>query len=184
MGLNNDSNQWHNQVQTAFPIPNKTKYEFKSIGIIHTAFEQATGTPIQPKSEQASLGSITLNPAYVAGLTDLEGFSHIILLYVFDRIRNPQLVVKPFLGDREHGIFATRAPARPNPIGISIVRLLSVTDNLISFSGADMLNNTPLLDIKPYVPSFDQHSIDRIGWLEERVNRLSDTCDDGRFLED
>ena len=156
---------------------------FEPIGFIHTPFDQADGTPIQPKAAHACVGTIILSPEYVAGLRDLEGFSHIILLYVFDRISTAQLTVKPFLDDREHGIFATRAPARPNPIGLSIVRLLRITDNLITFSGADMLNNTPLLDIKPYVPSFDQHIVDRIGWLEDRVNRLSETSDDGRFLD-
>ena len=183
MEKNSNSSLQHRHNKLSHPMPGQTKYEFEPIGIIHTAFEQADGTPIQPKAAQASLGTIDLKPEYGAGLQDLEGFSHIILLYVFDRIKTPQLMVKPFLDDHEHGIFATRAPARPNPIGISIVRLVKVAGNLITFLGADMLNNTPLLDIKPYVPSFDQQNVDRIGWLEERVNRLSETSDDGRFLE-
>ena len=107
-------------------------------------------------------------PEYAPGLQDLDGFSHIILLYVWHEAQGFDLLVKPFLDDQKHGIFATRYPGRPNQIGISIVRLLAVRDNLLEIEGADMLDNTPLLDIKPYVPDFDIRTGTRNGWYETR----------------
>jgi tRNA-Thr(GGU) m(6)t(6)A37 methyltransferase TsaA len=159
-----------------------TGHGFQSIGTIHTGFVSAIGTPIQPNAAKDSMGSIILHPALTEGLKDLDGFSHIILLYVFDRTSKPNLIVKPFMDDQERGVFATRAPARPNPIGLSIVRLVNIEGNRITFTGADMLNNTPLLDIKPYAPQFDPTDEVRIGWLEDRIERLKDSKDDGRFL--
>lgn len=154
------------------------------IGFIYTDHLEASGTPIQPTAARESLGKIIIHKELESGLKDLDGFSHIFLLYFFDQVRQSKLLVTPFLDDIERGVFATRAPARPNPIGLSIVQLIKIEDNQITFSGADMLNNTPLLDIKPYVPSFDQQQVERIGWLENSVKRLSATSDDGRFLKD
>ena len=173
---------WHRYKDPVQKIQQLVWHGFESIGIIHTAFESAKGTPIQPGAAEDCIGSIVLHPALVPGLKDLDGFSHIILLYVFDRITQPRLLVKPFMDDEEHGIFATRAPSRPNPIGISVVQLLKMEGNLLTFAGADMLNNTPLLDIKPYAPPFDPKTEVKIGWLEKRVDRLSNSKDDGRFL--
>lgn len=156
---------------------------FEPIGIIYTDYETAVGTPIQPTATEDSLGKIVLKPELEPGLKDLDGFSHIILLYVFDRIQQSKLLVKPFLDDTERGVFSTRAPTRPNPIGLSVVRLLKIEGNQVTFSGADMLNNTPLLDIKPYVPMFEPSSIEKFGWLEQQTKRLKNHTDDGRFLE-
>ncbi len=175
---------WH-RYRDMSQIPHRiSRHGFESIGTIHTGYEVAAGTPIQPNAAPDSIGSIILHPALKDGLKDLDGFSHIILLYVFDRITQPRLTVKPFMDDQDRGVFATRAPARPNPIGISVVRLLKIDGNLITFSGADMLNNSPLLDIKPYAPPFEPQTVERIGWLEQRVERLQESSDDGRFLGD
>jgi tRNA (adenine37-N6)-methyltransferase len=137
------------------------------IGVIHSPFTAKDQTPIQASRSQA-VGNVEVFPEYAAGLQDLNGFSHIILLYVWHEAQGFDLLVKPFLDDQKHGIFATRYPGRPNQIGISIVRLLSVRDNLLEIEGVDMLDNTPLLDIKPYVPDFDIRTGTRSGWYETR----------------
>ena len=162
---------------------NPSPIHFQPIGIIQTEHLHAAGTPIQPTAAKDCLGKIILNPELVIGLQDLDGFSHIILLYFLDRIKNSKLLVKPFMDDTERGVFATRAPSRPNPIGLSVVKLIRIEGNIITFSGADMLNNTPLLDIKPYVPLFDPPSVEKIGWLQHNSKRLENSQDDGRFLD-
>lgn len=175
---------WH-KYRDMSQIPHRiSRHGFESIGTIYTGYEVAAGTPIQPNAAPDSIGTIILHPVLTDGLKDLVGFSHIILLYVFDRITQPLLTVKPFMDDQDRGVFATRAPARPNPIGISVVRLLKISGNLITFSGADMLNNTPLLDIKPYAPPFEPQTVERIGWLEQSAERLQGSSDDGRFVGD
>lgn len=175
---------WH-KYRDVSQIPHQiSRHGFESIGTILTGYEVAAGTPIQPNAAPDSFGTIILHPALMDGLKDLDGFSHIILLYVFDRITQPRLTVKPFMDDQDRGVFATRAPARPNPIGISVVRLMKMDGNLITFSGADMLNNTPLLDIKPYAPPFEPQTVERMGWLDQRAERLQESSDDGRFMAD
>lgn len=173
---------WHRYRDPDLIQPVNSKINFASIGTIYTSFENASGTPIQPAAAQESIGTIILNPELQKGLQDLDGFSHIFLLYVFDRIQTTKLLVKPFMDDQNRGVFATRAPARPNPIGLSIVRLISIEKNRITFSGADILNNTPLLDIKPFVPPYDHVEVVKMGWLEKRAHRLPTSKDDGRFL--
>ena len=175
---------WHRYHDMSQILHQISRHSFESIGTIHTGYEVAAGTPIQPNAAPDSIGTIILHPALTDGLKDLDGFSHIILLYVFDRITQPRLTVKPFMDDQDRGVFATRAPARPNPIGMSVVRLLKMDGNLISFSGADMLNNTPLLDIKPYAPPFEPQLVERMGWLEQSAARLHESSDDGRFMGD
>ena len=157
--------------------------QFQPIGTIQTEHMQAEGTPIQPTAAENCLGKIILNPELVSGLQDLDGFSHVVLLYFFDRIQTYKLLVKPFMDDTVRGVFATRAPSRPNPIGLSVVKLISIKENEITFSGADMLNNTPLLDIKPFVPIFDPTNVEKIGWLQQNSKRLQNSQDDGRFLK-
>lgn len=120
-------------------------------------------------------------PEYAPGLSDLEGFSHVILIYHFHLASAPRLRVRPFMDGREHGVFATRAPARPNPIGLSVVRLLKVEGNVLYVAEVDVVDGTPLLDIKPYVPQFDSAQNVRIGWLEGNVCKLPYARDDGRF---
>ena len=155
------------------------KMELKPIGIIRSPFTQAAGTPIQPGAAQQAEGRIEVFPEYEAGLVDLDGFERIWLLYWFDRAAAMRLHVKPFLDDGERGLFATRAPCRPNPIGISCVRLLRIENNNLYVLGIDILDGTPLLDIKPYVPQFDHFAVDKIGWLQGK--RPSDRTADERF---
>ena len=143
------------------------EYSFKTIGIIRSPFTEKGQTPIQPTRSQA-VGCVEVNPEFVAGLQGLEGFSHIILLYVFHQSEGYRLLVQPFLDDELHGLFATRHPCRPNPIGISIVRLLGCHDNILDIEGVDVLDGTPLLDIKPYVPDFDVSTGVTTGWYAQR----------------
>jgi tRNA-Thr(GGU) m(6)t(6)A37 methyltransferase TsaA len=138
-----------------------------SIGTIHSPFTELTNMPIQ-SSRSKAIGQVCVDPQYAEGLEHLEEFSHIILLYVFHRSTSYVLKVKPFLDDVTHGLFATRYPCRPNQIGISIVRLLTLHDNNIEIGGVDVLDGTPLLDIKPYVPDFDICTDVRTGWYENR----------------
>ena len=148
--------------------------ELKPIGIIHTEFREKASIPIQPKFSKGK-GHIELNKEFVTGLKDLNGFSHIILIYYFHKSKGFNLIVKPFLDDNPKGVFATRAPKRPNPIGISIVKLDSIKDNIIHISNIDIIDKTPLLDIKPYVPDFDRIKATS-GWLSGKIgkNHISD----------
>jgi tRNA-Thr(GGU) m(6)t(6)A37 methyltransferase TsaA len=143
------------------------EFSMRSIGVIHTPFLQAEDTPIQSSRSQA-VGLAEVDPEYAAGLQDIDGFSHLILLYAFHRSSGCALRVTPFLDQVERGLFATRHPNRPNPIGLSIVRLLARKDNNLTIEGVDMLDGTPLLDIKPYVTDFDLRSETRNGWYETR----------------
>jgi tRNA-Thr(GGU) m(6)t(6)A37 methyltransferase TsaA len=137
------------------------------IGTIRTPFTEKSGMPIQPVFSQET-GRVEVFPEYAEGLQDLEGFSHIILIYALDRSSGYSLRVKPFLDDVARGLFATRHPCRPNPIGLSVVRLLSHSDDVLEVEGIDVLDGTPLLDIKPYVPDFDLKDDARAGWYDNR----------------
>ncbi|HUX23742.1 MAG TPA: tRNA (N6-threonylcarbamoyladenosine(37)-N6)-methyltransferase TrmO, partial [Burkholderiales bacterium] len=137
----------------------------KPIGTIHTPFTKSEGMPIQPAGAAGVQGTVEVFQDFQAGLKDLDGFSHIILLYVFHRSEGFNLEVVPFMDTKPHGVFATRAPRRPNPIGLSIVELDRIEDGLLHVRNVDILDGTPLLDIKPYVPEFDSHASVRTGWL-------------------
>lgn len=139
---------------------------FRPIGIVHSPHTSADKTPIQPSFATGIAGTAEIDPAYEAGLADLEGFSHIWLIYLFDRAGAARLTVKPFLEDVPHGVFATRAPCRPNPIGLSLVRLVGRTGRTLHLEDVDILDGTPLLDIKPYVGRFDRREDVRCGWLD------------------
>jgi tRNA (adenine37-N6)-methyltransferase len=143
------------------------EFNLKPIGVIHTPFTDKSQTPIQPTRSQAS-GQVEVFPEFASGLQDLEDFSHIILLYVFHCSSGYSLQVQPFLDDQLRGLFATRHPCRPNPVGLSIVRLLSRHENILEIEGVDMLDGTPLLDIKPYVPDFDVRTDVKTGWYDRR----------------
>ncbi len=156
---------------------------FQPIGIIHSDHLEPQGTPIQFSGAKDARGEIEIFPEFQDGLIDLDGFSHLILIYYFHQIKNPALIVKPFMDDAEHGVFATRSPARPNPIGFSIVKLNKIRGSRLYVQGLDIINETPLLDIKPYVPNFDHIEADRIGWLETNIHKHSITKDDGRFIK-
>jgi len=145
----------------------KEEIKIKPIGIIHTPYKEPKGIPIQGKFEKGITGQAELFAKYQSGLKDVEGFSHIILIYYFDRSKKEELLSKPFLEDEEHGIFAIRSPHRPNHIGVSIVKLEKVEKNIITFSEVDILDGTPLLDIKPYVSHFDSRENVKNGWLEK-----------------
>jgi len=155
---------------------------YKPIGIIRSPFKETAGTPIQPSAGKDYEGIVEVFPEYIDGLQDLEGFSHVILIYHFHLVKDGPLKVKPFMDDQEHGIFAIRGPSRPNPIGISVTRLLRIEANKIFVKGIDIIDGTPLLDIKPYVPEFDAADELKIGWLEKNVHKLHHSKDDGRFV--
>jgi len=145
----------------------KKEIKLKPIGIIHTPYKEPKGMPIQGKFEKGVTGHVKLFPEYIKGLKDIEGFSHIILIYYFDRSKEEKLITRPFLEDEEHGIFAIRSPHRPNHIGFSVVKVEEVNDDTVIFSEVDTLDGTPLLDIKPYVSHFDLRKNIRNGWIEK-----------------
>jgi tRNA-Thr(GGU) m(6)t(6)A37 methyltransferase TsaA len=157
--------------------------KYKPIGVIHSPFKEPKGTPIQPAGAKGISGTVEVFPEYAEGLKDIDGFSHIILICHFHLSRGWNLMVKPFMDNQLHGLFATRAPARPNPIGISIVRLVKVEGNILHIQDIDIINGTPLLDIKPYVPEFDMRDVEKIGWLEKNLHKLSKSKDDERFVK-
>jgi len=157
------------------------KVTYQSIGIIHSGFDSLTDMPIQPTSEASRSGVVEIFPDFADGLKDLEGFSHIYLLYHFHQARQARLIVTPFLDREPRGVFATRAPSRPNPIGLSLVDIVRVEGNLIHVGRLDVLNGTPLLDVKPYVPDFEGALDVRIGWLERYKGQVRSQESDGRF---
>ena len=154
---------------------------YTPIGIIHTPFSTPEGTPIQPQGAAGVEGTVEVFSEFVDGLADLQGFSHIFLIYHFHLAKPFSLQVKPFLDDKSHGLFATRAPSRPNPIGISIVALLNIENSMLYIRDIDVVDKTPLLDIKPYVPDFDARETKKIGWLEDKTKKIIKTIADSRF---
>jgi tRNA (adenine37-N6)-methyltransferase len=154
---------------------------YRPIGIIRTPFQDAEGMPIQATAAVGVPGRIEFDAEFLEGLADLDGFSHLILVYHLHRVSAARLTVTPFLDDRPHGIFATRSPARPNPIGLSTVRLIAITGSTIEVEDVDMVDGTPLLDIKPYVPAFDERRDVRVGWFAERLGGLPEARADDRF---
>jgi tRNA-Thr(GGU) m(6)t(6)A37 methyltransferase TsaA len=156
---------------------------YRPVGVVHSPLKKAHGAPIQSIAASDVEGVVEVLPQYAEGLRDIEGFSHLILIYHFHLSDEHSLTVRPYLDDGTHGVFATRAPARPNPIGISVVRLVGVDGIKLHVTGLDILDGTPVLDIKPYVPQFDSIGTEKIGWLKGRVNMAEKTKDDGRFLK-
>lgn len=154
---------------------------YSPIGVIRSPFKEIDGAPIQPTGAKGVCGEAEIDPAFAPGLKDLEGFSHIILLYHFHRSQGFALEVKPFLDDKTHGLFATRAPRRPNAIGFSVVRLLGRSGNVLQIEDVDVIDGTPILDIKPYVPEFDVRQVERCGWLTDRAKGADHMRADKRF---
>ncbi len=154
---------------------------YQPIGIVSSPYTTREGMPIQASGARGVRGAIKLFPEFGEGLKDLDGFSHIILLYHFHRTHEKTLTVTPFLDDRPRGVFATRSPNHPNPIGLSVVRLLSVEGRHLTIEDVDILDGTPLLDIKPYVPAFDHRTPERVGWLEKAQRRAGKKRADTRF---
>ena len=158
-----------------------TKLSYNSIGIIHSPFKKIEGIPIQPSAAKDIKGTIELREELVEGLKDLDGFSHIILLYHFHLSKEYSLSVVPFLDDTSHGVFATRAPRRPNSIGLSVVKLVKIEKNILYVENVDIVDGTPLLDIKPYVREFENSEEVRIGWLTEKIKKSINIKSDDRF---
>ncbi len=155
--------------------------EFRAIGTIHSPFTERTGMPIQPTGAPHAAGRVEVLPEFAAGLQDLDGFSHIHLIYHFHRSRGWEAVTTPFMDDTPRGVFATRAPRRPNAIGMSVVTLEKVEGNVLHIRGVDVLDGTPLLDIKPYVCDFDAPADTRSGWLEDEGRQARRVRSDDRF---
>jgi len=151
------------------------------IGVVRSPFKTMAGTPIQPISAKGVRGQIELCEEFVAGVKDLDGFSYIILIYHFHLAKGFDLEVKPFLDSEHRGVFATRAPKRPNPIGISVVKLVGVDGRCLTIEDVDVLDGTPLLDVKPYVPHFDSRQTGEIGWLSGSVRNAEQSKADDRF---
>ncbi|MCT8179328.1 tRNA (N6-threonylcarbamoyladenosine(37)-N6)-methyltransferase TrmO [Variovorax sp. CY25R-8] len=153
----------------------------RPVGVVRSHFTEATGMPIQTAGAPEETGRVEVHPEFVPGLRDIEGFDYLILITRLHACENEKLEVVPFLDDASHGVFATRAPARPNRLGLSIVRLTAVEGGILHFSGNDMMDGTPVLDIKPYVPRFDVRETGRVGWFGARLERLPDTRSDDRM---
>lgn len=157
------------------------KITYNPIGIIHSPFKDIKGMPIQPAGAKGVAGTIEIKQEYVDGLQDIEGFSHIILIYHFHLSKGYLLKVKPFLDENLRGVFATRAPSRPNPIGISVVKLVKIECNILHIEDIDIVDGTPLLDIKPYVPEFENTEKKKLGWLSKKVKKVHEVKADKRF---
>lgn len=164
-------------------MPMKNKVEFDYIGVIHTPFTEIADMPIQPGGAKSVSGTLVIDPDFEEGLADLDGFSHIYVIYHLHKARPYHLTVTPFLDTSPHGLFATRAPNRPNPIGLSIVRLAAVNGNVLTIENVDMLDGTPVLDIKPYVSFFDSQEDIKVGWLTGKAGRAGTIRTDNRFDE-
>jgi tRNA-Thr(GGU) m(6)t(6)A37 methyltransferase TsaA len=154
---------------------------YKPIGIIHSPFSQIENMPIQPSAAKGIKGKIVIDEEYVEGLSDLDGFSHIYLIYHLHLSKSFNLKVVPFLDDQERGVFSTRAPKRPNPIGISIVKLIKIDENVLEIENVDIVDGTPLLDIKPYVQEMESVDQIRIGWLSKYKKEIKFKNSDKRF---
>ncbi len=155
----------------------------KTIGIIHTPFTTLEDMPIQPKGATGVIGTIEVNGQYVQGLEDLDGFSHIYLFYKFHMARKTALKVTPFMDTSQRGVFSTRSPLRPNHIGLSLVRLKKIKNNIITVQGIDVLDGTPLLDIKPYIAAFDEVQKSSSGWMQSSKEEVILKRSDRRFAD-
>lgn len=159
------------------------EFIIKPIGTIYSPYKEVNGMPVQPKGSNGAIGKIEINPELTEGLKDLQDFSHVILIYQFHGIKEYSLEVTSLLDNKPHGIFSTRAPKRPNPIGISIVELIDIKDNILNIKNIDVLDGTPLLDIKPYISEFDSYTETKIGWMENVAKNAEIIKSDNRFIK-
>jgi tRNA-Thr(GGU) m(6)t(6)A37 methyltransferase TsaA len=162
-------------------MKNVQEIKYRPIGVIRSPFKETKGMPIQAVGAKGIAGTAEISPEYSSGLQDLDGFSHIFLIYHFHRSQEYSLLVRPFLDDSLRGVFATRAPKRPNGIGISVVRLVKIKGTTLHLEDVDVVDSTPLLDIKPYVPAFDSREVERTGWLAGKAESAAATEADERF---
>jgi len=154
---------------------------YQPIGVIQSPFRDQEGMPIQSAGAQGTHGWIEINDDYTEGLRNLEGFSHIILLYHFHLSNGFDIELAPFLDNTKRGVFATRAPRRPNPIGLSIVKLVGIEGKFLKIENLDVVDGTPLLDIKPYIPAFDAIADAKSGWVQGKEEQVRDIRADDRF---
>jgi tRNA (adenine37-N6)-methyltransferase len=154
----------------------------RRIGIIHSPFTDLKNMPIQPVGAEDIEGTVVIDDQYAAGLKDLEGFSHIYLIYEFHKATRTELTVTPFMDTVKRGVFATRSPLRPSHLGLSIVELISVKGNVLNIRGCDILDGTPLIDIKPYVFYFDGHPEASSGWMKASQDKIKAKRSDDRFI--
>lgn len=159
----------------------KAIINYHPIGIIKTPFDSKEGMPIQPSGASRIKGTIEIYTEYAEGLKDLDGFSHIILIYHFHESKDYKLMVKPFMDDKLRGVFSTRAPKRPNAIGLSVVKLNKIEGNILYIENIDVLSNTPLLDIKPFIPDVDSPAVEKLGWLQNKSDQMKEKKSDNRF---
>ena len=155
--------------------------KYKPIGVIHSDYKKPERVPIQGTLSKDSKGWVEIFPEYQAGLTDLDGFSHIFLIFHFHLSKGYSLFAKPFLDDQERGVFSIRAPKRPNPIGLSVVGLEKIMDNKLYVNGVDIIDNTPLLDIKPYISRIDSRTNTTDGWIGKKLENKNEHLSDDRF---
>lgn len=160
---------------------NKEGIKYYPIGTIHTPFRDLKGMPIQPAFSHGIQGTVEMKREYLDGLKDLDGFSHILIVFHLHLSKGYRLHVTPFLDDVLRGLFATRAPRRPNPIGISLVKLVEIEGPIIHIEDIDVVDGTPLLDIKPYIRQFDEVEDYRSGWLTGKIGRGNQVKSDDRF---
>jgi tRNA-Thr(GGU) m(6)t(6)A37 methyltransferase TsaA len=154
---------------------------YRPIGVIHSPFREPQGMPIQPAAAGGAEGAVEIFPEFRDGLKDLEGFSHLVLIYHLHLSQGFSLLVKPFLDDEPRGVFATRAPRRPNAIGLSVVRLVAIDSTTLRVRELDIVDGTPLLDLKPYIPEANPKGPYSLGWLEGKTRELSSARSDDRF---
>jgi len=157
------------------------RIQMETIGIIHSPFTELRGMPVQSLGVQSAEGNVVINEAYAEGLADLGGFSHIYLVYHFHKATRTEVRVVPYMDTEKRGVFATRSPLRPAHIGISVVELLNVSGNVLTVRGLDVLDGTPLIDIKPYVPQFDCWQNATSGWMKASRFDVGQRCSDSRF---
>ena len=154
---------------------------YTPIGVIHSPFTTLAGMPIQTVAATGVAATVELDPSYAAGLTDIDGFSYLLLITHLHLMQGFALEVTPFMDTQPHGVFATRSPRRPNPIGLSIVRLIRVEGATLHIEEVDLLDGTPVLDIKPYVPQLDDRAAERTGWFAENVHKVYQVRADDRI---
>lgn len=156
--------------------------KIKPIGVIHSPYKSLINMPIQPKSAPDVEGQLEIYDEYSEGLKDLEGFSHVYILFSFHKASRTELIVKPFMDENLRGVFSTRSPLRPNHIGISLVEIVKIENNIVTFKGVDTLDGTPLLDIKPYIKKFDTVDKSTSGWQKEKPQDITGIKSDDRFI--